>query len=71
MAMNSFILPNTPARELISRIGSHFLIEDRKAFHRPIEEVETCHHCGKPLGKVMDEINGIELVCNNCYCPGK
>jgi hypothetical protein len=48
---------------------------DRKRFHRPIagidDDVEVCNFCSKPLSKVMDEINGIELVCENRSCPGR
>jgi hypothetical protein len=47
------------------------ITSDRRKFHRPIDsfDVETCQHCGKPLDSVIDEINGLELVCNNPDCP--
>jgi hypothetical protein len=69
--MKSFILPITPARNLISKLSGHFLIEDRKAWNRPIDVEDTCSFCSKPLDTEMDEINGVELVCNNRYCPGR
>jgi hypothetical protein len=51
------------------------LTTDHKQWHRPIDQfdldVETCSFCSKPLDKEIDEINGIEWVCNNRFCPGK
>jgi len=48
---------------------------DRRRFHQPIagvdDNTEVCNYCGKPLSKQFDEINGMELVCENRYCPGR
>lgn len=69
--MKSFTLPITTVGQLLEQIANHFITIRRKEWHNLEAMIETCNYCSKPLSKEMDEINGIELVCNNRYCPGR
>ena len=68
--MKSFNLPITTAGRLHSDLATHFLIEDRQSFHRPIEQYDEplCRHCGQVLAMVASPDVGVEYVCENQQC---
>jgi hypothetical protein len=69
--MKSFTIETT-AKNLLDDLAKHFLIEDRKEFHKPIAEPEnTCDFCFKPLTLISDPLIGVEWVCDNRSCPGR